>query len=99
MLLKASRRSFPFVELVFADSAYAGKRVADATCITVHIVRKAEGQIGFKLHKRRWMVKRFLAWIGRNRRSSRNVERLVTSVQAFIYAVASIILLRQLARS
>ena len=27
-LLRASRRSFPFVERLFADSAYAGKRVA-----------------------------------------------------------------------
>lgn len=31
-LLKASRASFPFVELVFADSAHAGERVANATC-------------------------------------------------------------------
>jgi hypothetical protein len=53
-LLKASRASFPFVELVFADSAYAGERVANATCITVQIVRKADDQIGFKVHKTRW---------------------------------------------
>ena len=97
MLLKASRRSFPFVGLVFADGAYAGKRVAEATCITVQLVRKAEGQVGFKLHKRRWVVERFFAWIGRNRRFSRDVERLVTSVQAFIYAASSVILLRRLA--
>ena len=39
-LLRASRASFPFVELVFADTAYAGKRVANATRIVVEIVRK-----------------------------------------------------------
>src|SRR6185312_10981899 len=55
VLLKASRRSFPFVELVFADSAYAGERVANATCVTVQIVRKPDHQIGFKVHKRRWV--------------------------------------------
>jgi len=75
-LLEASRASFPFVEVVFADSAYAGERVANATCITVKIVRKADDQIGFKVHKLRWVVERFFAWIGRNRRLSRDVDGL-----------------------
>jgi transposase len=97
-LLKASRRAFPFIELVFADSAYAGERVAQATSIKVQIVRKPEGQVGFKVHKRRWVVERFFAWIGRNRRFSRDVERLVASVEAFLYAAACVILLRRLAR-
>jgi len=60
-LLKASRALFPFVEMVFADSAYAGEWVANATCITVEMVRKADDQIGFKVHKWRWVVKRFFA--------------------------------------
>jgi transposase len=47
---------------------------------------------------RRWVVERFFAWIGRNRRFARDVERLVASVEAFIYAAASVILLRRLAR-
>ena len=97
-LLKASRASFPFVELVFADSAYAGDLMANATSVRVEIVRKDNGQIGFTVHKKRWVVERFFAWIGRNRRFSRDVERLVASVEAFIYAAASVILLRRLAR-
>jgi putative transposase len=97
-LLQASRAPFPFVKRVFADSAYAGDRVAQATRVTVEIVRKIEGQVGFQLHKRRWVVERFFAWIGRNRRFSRDVERLVASAEAFLYAAASIILLRRLAR-
>lgn len=97
-LLKASRRAFPFIKWVFADSAYAGERVALATSIKVQIVRKPKDQVGFKVHKRRWVVERFFAWIGRNRRFSRDVERLVTSVEAFLYAAACVILLRRLAR-
>lgn len=97
-LLKASRRSFPFVELGFADSAYAGERVANATCITVQIVRKHDDQIGVKVHKRRWVVERFFAWIGRNRRLLRDVERLIASAEAFVYAASSVILLRRIAR-
>ena len=98
-LLKASRRSFPFIELTFADAAYAGERVANATCITVQIVRKADDQIGFKVHKRCWVVERFFAWRNRNRRFSRDVERLVASVQAFIYAASCVMLLRRMTRS
>jgi transposase len=97
-LLQASRGSFPFVERVFADSAYAGERVANATRITVEIVRKIEAQVGFQLHKRRWVVEPFFAWIGRNRRFSRDMEKLVTSVEAFLYAASAIILLRRLGR-
>ena len=40
-LLCASRGSFPFIEKVFADSGYAGEKVATATVIAVEIVRKA----------------------------------------------------------
>ena len=39
-LLRASRRIFPFIERVFADSGYAGEKVAKATLIAVEIVRK-----------------------------------------------------------
>ncbi len=43
-LLKASRRSFPFVEIAFADSAYGAQRVKDATCIAIKVVKKIAGQ-------------------------------------------------------
>ena len=39
-LLCASRGSFPFIEKVFADSGYAGEKVATATVIAVEIVRE-----------------------------------------------------------
>lgn len=97
-LLRASRASFPFVERVFADSAYAGERVANATRIAVEIVRKIDGQVGFQVHKRRWVVERFFAWIGRNRRFSRDVEKLISSAEAFLYAASTTILLRRLGR-
>lgn len=97
-LLRASRRSFPFIEPVFADSAYAGKRVAKATRIAIEIVRKAADQVGFQVHKRRWAVERFVAWISRNRRFSRDVEKLITSAEASLYAASAIILRRRIGR-
>ncbi len=74
-LLQASRALYPFIERVFADSAYAADRVATATKIIVEIVRKQAGQIGFAVHPRRWVVERFLAWLGRNRRLANSKER------------------------
>src|SRR5947207_9766451 len=38
-VLAASRHAFPFIAKVFADSGYAGKRVAGATAIAIEIVR------------------------------------------------------------
>src|SRR5918994_1834718 len=67
-VLAASRHAFPFIAKVFADSGYAGKRVAGATAIAVEIVRKNPDQVGFAVQPRRWVVERFFAWIGRNRR-------------------------------
>jgi transposase len=99
LLLQASRPLYPFIERVFADSAYAADRVATATRIIVEIVRKQAGQIGFAVHPRRWVVERFLAWLGRNRRLAKDFEGTVPSATAFLYAASVLLLTRRLARS
>ena len=98
-LLRASRALYPFIERVFADSAYAADRVADATRIIVEIVRKQAGQIGFAVHPRRWVVERFFAWLGRNRRLAKDFEATIASATAFFYAASVLLLTRRLARS
>jgi putative transposase len=70
-LLRVSRRIFPFIQRVFADSGYAGEKVTTATLIAVEIVRKNPDQVGFAVNPRCWVVERFFAWIGRNRRLHR----------------------------
>ena len=98
-LLRKSRGSFPFIERVFADTAYAGKRVANATRIVVEIVRKLPDQVGFAILPRRWVVERFFAWLSRNRRLAKDFERTITSATAFLYAASVMLLARRLARS
>ena len=73
-LLRVSRCMFPFIQRVFADSGYAGEKVTTATLIAVEIVRKNPDQIGFAVNPRRWVVERFFAWIGRNRRLAKDFE-------------------------
>jgi len=98
-LLKASRALFPFIEKVFADSAYAGEMIANATLIAVEIVRAKAGQVGFAVQPRRWVVERFFAWIGRNRRLAKDFEATVESARAFLYAASIMLLVRRLARA
>jgi putative transposase len=98
-LLQASRAAFPFVEHAFADSAYAAERVAQATNIVVEIVRKHPDQVGFAVHPRRWVVERFFAWIGRNRRLAKDFEATIASAEAFLYAASVMLLVRRLAKS
>ena len=98
-LLKASRAAFPFVARAFADSAYAAARVAAATRIVIEIVRKHPDQVGFAVHPRRWVVERFFAWIGRNRRLAKDFEATLASAKAFLYAASVMLLTRRLARA
>lgn len=98
-LLHISRRSLPFIERVFADSGYAGKRVAQATLIAVEIVRKNLDQVGFAVNPRRWIVERFFAWIRRNRRLAKNLETTIASARAFLYAASVMLLVRCLGRA
>jgi putative transposase len=48
---------------------------------------------------KRWIVERTLAWLGQNRRMSKDYERLPESGEAFIYVAMSRLMLRRLARS
>jgi putative transposase len=48
---------------------------------------------------KRWIVERTLAWLGHNRRMSKDYERLPESSEAFIYAAMSRLMVRRLARS
>jgi putative transposase len=52
---------------------------------------------GFRVLPRRWVVERTFAWLGRNRRLSKDYEAGPASEEAWIYAAASRVLLRRLA--
>ena len=79
-LLQASRRSFPFVERAFANTAYTADRMQSATCIAIEIVRKIPGQVGFEVHPaqvgRRTMLRlaRPKPTLGKGHRGDRRVR-------------------------
>jgi putative transposase len=56
VVLRLSRRAFPFIVKAFADSGYVGEAPAQATSIRNEIVKKPPDQVGFVVHPRRWVV-------------------------------------------
>jgi putative transposase len=99
MLLRLSRRSFPFITKAFADMGYAGERPANATSITFETVRKLPNQVGFAVHPRRWVVERFFAWISCKRRLWKGSEATLTLARAFLYAASILLLARRFTRT
>ncbi len=87
LILAALRKAHPTITHVWADGGYAGKLVewAKATArIALEIVRKTEGQHGFEVLPRRWVVERTLSWITGCRRLDRDYERLPQTSEAMV---------------
>src|SRR5436305_6439680 len=99
-LLRRTRRLFPFIELIFADGGYAGRKMAMTVWRTgawsLQIVKRSDAA-GFEVLPKRWIVARTVAWISRNRRLARDFERYATTVAAFIRLAMIRIMLRRLA--
>jgi transposase len=54
---------------------------------------------GFVVLPRRWVVERTFSWIEKNRRMSKDYERLTATSEAFIYVAMSRLMVRRLARA
>ena len=61
------------------------------------VARRAEK--GFGLQARRWVVERTFAWLGIDRRLSKNYETLPASSEAFIYLASCDLITKRLART
>src|SRR3954462_5309721 len=99
-LLRRARRLFPFIERIFADGAYAGRKMAMTVWRTgawrLQIVKRSDAA-GFEVLPKRWIVERTFAWISRNRRLARDFERYATTAAAFFRLAMIRIMLRRLA--
>jgi transposase len=77
----------PSVRHLWADSGYTGTLIDWARSlfgITIEIVAKLAGQVGFVVLHRRWVVERSLAWINQHRRCVRDYERLPQHHEAIV---------------
>jgi transposase len=100
-LLRAARRLFPFVTVIFADGAYQGEATAKAVARTgrwrLEIGQRGEGT-GFVPLRKRWIVERTFAWLGRCRRLAKDFENLAVNALAFLCLGMIRLMLRRLAR-
>ena len=80
---------FPRLKCLWDDGAYAGKLVLWAECIgdwTLELVpRPAHQHPDLSALPRRWVVERTLAWLGRQRRLSKDNEALPETTETWIY--------------
>jgi transposase len=101
-LLRAARRPFPSVEVIFADGAYQGGTTAGAAagtgCWRLETVRRGSS-LGFVPLPKRWIVERTFAWLGRRRRLAKDFEDLAVNALAFLCLGMVRLMLRRLARS
>lgn len=77
MLLAAVSLTQPTVQLVWADQGYRGERVQQVATgceLTLEVVQRQHQ--GFEVLPRRWVVERTFAWLGKQRRLSKDYERL-----------------------
>ncbi len=91
------------LRVVFADGAYAG---LEDWCwlvlrawrrVRLVIVGRPEGQQGFHVLPKRWIVERTFGWLGRWRRLSKDYELLPETSEAVIRVAMIGLMLRRLA--
>lgn len=97
-LIRRAKQREPGMKKMIGDQAYRGRPLqaaAAAVGVEMEVVEPKERLTKFVPIKHRWKVERTFAWLGRNRRLSKDVERTVGSSEGAV-AVASIgILLRR----
>ena len=99
LLLSTLLGRFPYLEKLFADSAYQGPIVADALAkilsrVKVEIVKRSDQAKGFVTLPKRWIVERTIAWLNRCRRQ--DWENLNLTALMFLRFASIRLMLRRL---
>lgn len=97
-LLRRIVGKVPRLEVIFADEGYAGTPVGlirRAFGWLWHVVKREEGQRGFVVLKKRWVVERTFAWFGGYRRLSKDYEVLPEVSEAMVQLAAIRMMIRR----
>jgi putative transposase len=100
LVLRQVLGSFPRLRLIWVDQGYKPHLVEWARAVgdwVVEIVAKPKDQKGFAVLPRRWVVERTFAWLGRNRRLSKDYEALPETHEAWVHLAMIHLMLRRLA--
>lgn len=66
--------------------------------VELSVTQRDPNQKGFVVQKGRWVVERTFAWLGRNRRLSKDYEQSPLMSEGYVYVASIHLLLRRLAR-
>jgi putative transposase len=74
---------------IFVDRGYRGDIWQWLLCVTggqcqLEVVLPKEGQVGFAVQAKRWIVERTIAWLSWSRRLSKDYEQTITSSQTWM---------------
>jgi putative transposase len=101
-LLAGLKPFVPRLKKVWADGAYAGEKLAgwleEQGGWELEIIARDREAKGFEVLPKRWIIERSFSWLIRNRRLSKDYERLVQTSETFIEVAMIRLLLRRLAR-
>jgi len=92
---------FPYLEKLFADSAYEGPIFHAALAgilphLKTEIVKRSDRIKGFVALPKRWIVERTIAWLNRCRRLAKDWENLNRTALAFLKLASIRLMLRKL---
>jgi putative transposase len=95
---------FPFLDKLFADSAYQGPVFHTALAsilpnLETEIVKRSDVAKGFVALPKRWIVERSIAWLNRCRRLAKDWENLNLSALTFLRLASIRLMLRNLCKS
>lgn len=89
---------FPFIKVIFADGNYVGPIAQSNSPRAFEIIKRSDKAKGFEVLPKRWVVERTFAWLGINRRLSKDFEKYAETALAFIHTAMIKLMSRRLAR-
>ena len=99
MILDTIRKRWPWLKHLFADGAYDRTALMDKAAFldfVIEVVRRIEGQQGFEVLPRRWVVERTFGWMIRWKRLVRDYEQRIDVSEAMIHVAMGSLLLRRI---
>ena len=99
LILSAMHVAYPSIAKVWADGAYGGelvRRARDKLNIDLEIVQKPTGAHTFRVLPHRWTVERTFGWFNRERRLSKDYERLPATTHAWVHVTMIRLMTRRL---
>ena len=101
VLGQLGRPRYPRLEVVYGDGKYNNRELDDwlvqrKAPFRVEVVKRRDGEEGFVKLPKRWVAERSFAWLGRDRRHSKDYEWYPESSESWVRISAISQMLRKL---